>query len=252
MIFWLILAASLIMRCVLIRSGGLFFNPDEFRYYRAINFLHHLKSGEVKEALAMFFIYAEHSGYMLVATIPAAVQGVLDAAFGRSPERSMAVAAIILSLFSVGNIALVYGIARRTGRSKREALVAMGLMAASGVMLHTSRHLLPYDVSLFFGLLAIWLVHGRRSLLATFWHGAVCFHGIHELQRLLDIGGAGGGLRGDSVAGGSRAAMENVAGVGRRYVASTDCTDGVGLLHGIFLPAKPEEFLRDDYPGYLV
>ena len=175
MIFWLILVASLIMRCVLIRSGGLFFNPDEFRYYRAINFLHHLKSGEVKEALAMFFIYAEHSGYMLVATIPAAVQGVLDAAFGRSPERSMAVAAIILSLFSVGNIALVYGIARRTGRSKREALVAMGLMAASGAMLHTSRHLLPYDVSLFFGLLAIWLVHGRRSLLATFGMGLCVF-----------------------------------------------------------------------------
>ena len=173
-LFWVIIVVSMVLRWALILQGGLFFNPDEYRYHRAIDFLHQLKSGEVREALLMFYKYADHNGYMVIAAVPAALQGVLDV-MGIPPERSMKLAAMMLSLFSVANLALVFAIARRTGRSKKEALLAMFLLAASCTMYRYSRHLLPYDISIFFALLTIYLVHGSRSAKALFGCGVSAF-----------------------------------------------------------------------------
>lgn len=161
-VYWGILLASIALRWILIAQGGLFFNPDEYRYNRAILLLHHLKNGELTEAGSLFFKYADHSGFMLVGALPAAVQGILDT-MGIPPEETMPVAAMLLSLFSVANLALVYAIARRTGRSQKESLLAMFLMACACTMYRYSRHLLPYDISIFFALAAILLVHGRRN-----------------------------------------------------------------------------------------
>ena len=49
----------------------------------------------------------------------------------------------ILSLASVGCIALSYGMARRIGASRHESILAAALMWASGSMLMYARHLIP-------------------------------------------------------------------------------------------------------------
>ena len=53
------------------------------------------------------------------------------------------------------NIWLLKRVAQRLGASEREALLAAALMAMSSSLFYFSRHLVPYDVALTFGLLAL-------------------------------------------------------------------------------------------------
>jgi hypothetical protein len=100
----------------------------------------------------------------------------------------------------VANLWLVYGLARRTGRSAKEGLLALFLMACTCTMYRYSRHLLPYDMSIFFALLTLYVVHGKQTGLPmalaglsafmvfmtynAFWllSGLVFLYGVYELR----------------------------------------------------------------------
>jgi hypothetical protein len=67
-------------------------------------------------------------------------------------KSSLPLPALFLSLFSVANIGWVWCVAHRAGANEREALWAAMAMAASNAMFYWSRHLMPYDVALFWAL----------------------------------------------------------------------------------------------------
>jgi 4-amino-4-deoxy-L-arabinose transferase-like glycosyltransferase len=89
----------------------------------------------------------------------------------RAFQKTEWVSALLLSLASVACIGLIYAIARRGGGDEREALVAALLMASAATLFYYSRHLVPYDASLAFALLALWVGLDPRPGL---WRSALC------------------------------------------------------------------------------
>jgi hypothetical protein len=87
---------------------------------------------------------AAHPGFKLSMVAPAWVQGRL--------KRDLHLPSILLSLFSTANIWLVWRLARCGGADEREALWAAAAMASSNAMFYWSRHLMPYDLALFWAL----------------------------------------------------------------------------------------------------
>ena len=83
----------------------------------------------------------------VVALTPAATELLV----GRTPI----VPGIFFASFSVINIWLLKRIAQRLGASDTESVLAAGLLAMSSSWFYFSRHLMPYDVAMTFGLLAL-------------------------------------------------------------------------------------------------
>jgi hypothetical protein len=67
------------------------------------------------------------------------------------------ISALLFSILSVGNILLVYLITLKAGGERGEGLIAGVCMALSNSMFYYTRHLLPYDSSMFFALMALWI-----------------------------------------------------------------------------------------------
>jgi len=163
----LLLALASLLRLVLVVQGGQMYWPDE-RLYTQVLDIFDLHRGSAFEILKGLFSTQDHLGFALISAIPAAIQFRLGHALSRSGEGLMILPGIVLSQASVLSIALVYGIARRAGRDRIEALIAAALMASAATMFYYSRHLLPYDSSLLLALVALWFGVGtsRRDALA--------------------------------------------------------------------------------------
>ena len=163
----LLLALASLLRLVLVVQGGQMYWPDE-RLYTQVLDIFDLHRGSAFEILKGLFSTQDHLGFALISAIPAAIQFRLGHALSRSGEGLMILPGIVLSQASVLSIALVYGIARRAGRDRIEALIAAALMASAATMFYYSRHLLPYDSSLLLALAALWFGVGtsRRDAIA--------------------------------------------------------------------------------------
>lgn len=139
-----ILLASLVLRLVLIDSGGQFYWADEGRY-------RDVREDVVAAAMHVGTIKSidepEHLLFKVLGAIPAAVE-LLRGEDSRIP-------ATFFALFSVTNIWLVVMIARRLRAGETASLVAGTIFALSSSMFYYSRHLLPYDVAMTFGLIAV-------------------------------------------------------------------------------------------------
>ena len=70
---------------------------------------------------------------------------------------------LFFSLFSLLDIALLHRLARKLGAGSDEAFLAAFLLALSSSFLYYSRHVLPYDMALAFGLGAITVAVARGS-----------------------------------------------------------------------------------------
>jgi hypothetical protein len=149
-----ILVVAVLLRVVLIFSGGQFYWPDESRYQ------------EIREAVAGLVAHDStvakkpfnepvHVLFKVIAGVPAGIE------FLRGDDAR--IAACFFALFSVVNIWLVVKIARRLDASATESLLAGTLFAASCSSFYYSRHLLPYDVAMTFGLLALYAGSARES-----------------------------------------------------------------------------------------
>jgi len=147
-----ILLLSFLLRVVLVFSGGQYFFPDEARYDKSRAAAAALWGGDIHGCLHALHS-ADHFLFKVIGVVPATLQMLL----GPSPK----IPALFFSLFSVAGLWLMWRILRRAGESERAALFAVGLLALCSTFLYYSRHLLPYDTSLFFGLLA--LLVGRNN-----------------------------------------------------------------------------------------
>lgn len=143
------------LRLVLVVQGGQMYWPDERRYTQVLDIfdLHH---GHWFDIIKTLVSTQEHLGFALFSAIPASIQLATGHALSRSGGGVMLLPGILMSQMSVVNIALVYAVARRTGRDRAEALLAAALMASATTMFYYARHLLPYDSAMLLALVALW------------------------------------------------------------------------------------------------
>jgi hypothetical protein len=168
-------AVGLVALCIglrwwLVWSGGQFWFPDEKRFWWSGLVVYHLTQGHWKQALVPILEWNQHPGFTCLGCVPTAIYWVwarwnglpyADVPF----EQTVKFGAVFLSLASVICVVLIGAIVRRAGGGRGEALLAMGLMAASNTMFYYSRHVLPYDASLALALAS--LVVGMRQ--GRFW-----------------------------------------------------------------------------------
>jgi hypothetical protein len=143
-----ILVLSLLLRVFLILSGGQYFFPDEARYDRSRAAADALWGGDLHGCIHALST-VDHFLFKVIGVVPATIQII----FGSSPK----IPALFFSLFSVANLWLLWGIMRRLGESERAALFAVSLLSLCSTFLYYSRHLLPYDTAMAFGLLALFV-----------------------------------------------------------------------------------------------
>ncbi len=151
----LLLAAASLLRLALVAQGGQLYWPDERLYTQVLDIFDLNQSswfGVVKALVST----QDHLGFALISAGPAGLQLALSHALSRSGNALTILPGVVLSQISVAAIALVYGIARRAGRDRVEALIAAALMASATTMFYYARHLLPYDSSMALALLALW------------------------------------------------------------------------------------------------
>jgi hypothetical protein len=149
----LLLLGSLIFRIALI-ANGVQDTPDDLRYNRALDLIH-------TQAYESLLTTYDHMGFTVVSLLPAAVQLITSVLSHQGFDHLYAIPALFFCWASVGCIALIYGIALRAGASRREALIAALLLALSNCMFYWVPYVMPYDLSLFLMLLALYVGLGQ-------------------------------------------------------------------------------------------
>ena len=163
-----ILVVSLVLRWILIFRGGQYYNSDETRYEVSREAARFLMQGQFGEALKQYTISPEHLGFKVIGILPALVEQVTGP--------SLAMPAMFLSFFSVLNLYIIFLLSRAASTSSIEPLFALAFAASSQSLLYYSRHLFPYDVSLSFGLLALYIPLVRAQTAKTlFLSGLLSF-----------------------------------------------------------------------------
>jgi hypothetical protein len=165
-----ILAAALASRLVLVVAGGQFYWPDEDRYRQSRAMVEELAAGNARAAWNRATESA-HPLFKALGLVPAAVEWT----YMQDPR----IPAAFFALFSVFNIWLLAGIARRLGAGAIETVLVALLFAASTSFLYFTRHLFPYDVAMTFGLLSLHAgsrpdASWRASIACGCW-AALCF-----------------------------------------------------------------------------
>jgi hypothetical protein len=148
----LVLSVSCALRIFLVWSGGQGYWPDELRYERSRAAVEALGRGD---ALAAFreLDQPDHPLFVVLGLVPAAAERLIGA--------NSKIPAAFFATFSVTSIALLWVLVGRLGAGEEVRLVAAYFLAASATQLYFSRHLLPYDTAMAFGLAA--LAAGFRS-----------------------------------------------------------------------------------------
>ena len=139
-----LLLVSLALRLVIIFRGGEYFWSDESRYGAAPGAWDAWIHGHKHQALLLIAGTADHLGFKVLMLLPAWLQ-IKTGAQVTQP-------ACFVALFSVANIFWVWLLARRLGADEREAFWAALTLALSASMFYWARHLMPYDLALFWAL----------------------------------------------------------------------------------------------------
>lgn len=142
-----ILAASFALRAILIWKGCQFFFPDEIRYWQSRVAAKALWAGDFGEAWRALYS-ADHPLFKVIGVLPAS----LEIASGMNPV----IPALFFALFSVASLWLTWLIVRRVGENERTAFFAVLLLALCSTFFYYSRYLLPYDLAMAGGLLAVY------------------------------------------------------------------------------------------------
>lgn len=178
-----LLAVCLGLRVWLAATGGQGYWPDEMRYSSASReaawqFAH----GHSREAWLALIGQADHLLFKIIG-LPAAFW---ELKFGNNGT----LVASWFGLFSVASIGLLYGVARAAGASAREGLLAVFFAAGSSSLFYYCRHYFPYDVSLCFCLLALWLSLGPPNAWRTLLAGLAAGMGFLSYNGYWLLGGA--------------------------------------------------------------
>lgn len=163
-----ILAISLLLRWILILRGGQYYIADETRYEVSRDAARLLAQGQVGGALKQFAISPEHLGFKVVGIVPAVIEQIAGP--------SLAGPAMYFSLFSALTLYLIFILSQRTSLSSTEPVFALILAACSNSLLFYSRHLFPYDLSMSFGLLALYAaITGKNFIKSSLICGGLSF-----------------------------------------------------------------------------
>jgi hypothetical protein len=146
-VLFLMLAASLLLRLALIQLGGQLYWGDEYRCLDGRTAVREIAAGRYLQVLTRFDA-GDHPMFRVVSLIPASVEYLTGVEDTR-------IAATFLALFSVLNVWLAGRIACRLGAGQWESTLASVLMALSASLTYWARHLMPYDVAMSLGLLAV-------------------------------------------------------------------------------------------------
>lgn len=149
-----VLLISLVLRWLLIFHGGQYYFSDEQRYEASRMVVDQSLQNETKEAFAQLFIWPEHIGFKIIGIIPAMME--------RFTGETLKIPALFFSLFSVLNLYLIFGILKRSGASEKVSLYALILAACCMSLLYYARHLMPYDLAMTFGLLALYVAIAEK------------------------------------------------------------------------------------------
>jgi hypothetical protein len=175
----LIAYASMVLRIVLVLSGGQFYWGDETRYEIARDIARTLSHGEF---LYAFSRMGQHPLFGVVGAVPAVIEQIT--------HQDVRIPGIFFAAFSVVNVGLLALIAKRSGASDGESVAAGGLLALSTSMLYYARHLLPYDVAMTFGLLAVFVGIGRGTRAASVLCGVLAACAFLTYTGYWTLGGA--------------------------------------------------------------
>src|SRR5206468_2674053 len=126
----ILLALASIARIVLVVQGGQFYWPDE-RLYSQVLDIYDLHKGHAFDIVKALVATQDHLGFALLSAVPAGIQLSIGHAQSRADNGLMILPGILLAQASVAAIALVYAIARRSGRDTTEAFIAALLMSAA-------------------------------------------------------------------------------------------------------------------------
>jgi len=148
--YWVIgiLIISILLRGILIFKGGQYYFSDEQRYQTSQAMIELLLQGKPPEAGLQLFSTPEHLGYKVIGMIPALLERIVGP--------SLVLPAIFFSLFSVLNLYVIFLLSKRVGASPQDALFALTFAALSQSLFYYSRHFMPYDIAMTFGLLALY------------------------------------------------------------------------------------------------
>lgn len=152
-----VLAVSLALRWYLVFAGGQNYFPDEVRYEKSRIAAQALCRSDIGAA-AIALDSADHFLFKVIGVLPALCEQLVGA--------NDKVPALFFSLFSVASVWLVWAIVLRTGASSRVALLSATLLALCSTLAYYARHLLPYDMSLAFGLFALYVGLHRPTRVA--------------------------------------------------------------------------------------
>ena len=169
------------LRLLLIVNGGQLYHPDELRYYRSVEAAKHIFNGDFKNAIKTLLKYEFHQGIAVAKLVPALFHrfihnlnhddNLLWKDLWHTPPQNFRLPALIFALPSVICVGMLYLIQRQAGANDAEALLSAFLLAASQSFFFFAKHLLPYDIAILIGLIAIYAafrLHARRLINALF------------------------------------------------------------------------------------
>lgn len=161
------------LRLLLIVNGGQLYHPDELRYYRSIEATKHIFNGDIKNAIKTLLKYEFHQGIAVAKLVPALFHrfihglnhddNLLWKNLWHTPPQNFRLPALIFALPSVLCIGMIYLIQRQAGADELEALLGAFLLATSQSFFFFAKHLLPYDIALLIGLIAIFFALRPRA-----------------------------------------------------------------------------------------
>jgi len=149
-----VLLFTVAIRILLAERGGQYFFYDEGKFGTAKEAAAILAKGHFVEAVVFAIephvsTFADHIGFKLFGIAPS----LIEARFGLDDR----VSAYFFSIFSSLNVVLIAAIAYRLSGSRRAFDLTLLAAALSATLTVYARFLVPYDLSMFFALLAIWV-----------------------------------------------------------------------------------------------
>ncbi len=156
----LVLVFAFTARALLVMRGGQHYFYDEAKFSIVAKAATLMATGDVTGALVYTIephenVYADHIGYKMFGIAPEMIEN----RFGRNDH----VPAYFFSAFSALNVLLLAGVAYRLTGSRRAFDMTLLAAALSATLLMYARFIVPYDLSLFFALLSLWMGVKRPS-----------------------------------------------------------------------------------------
>ena len=171
-IILVIFLVSVAFRFFLCAKGGQFFYIDEARFMNGHYLLAHISDCDWTSAIKRITSTYAHTLFIFISAIIEGFRYIYVLVFvdSNAPAFLLAdsriaieVAAFLLSFASALNILLLYFVVKKSGGTNLQAIIASILLASATSNFYFSRHLLPYDTSITFALIALCFALNRSN-----------------------------------------------------------------------------------------